>query len=1130
MKQYYFKAIGLFLTLVLLICAPATFTLKAQVNLAPLATFSASPGCSTGPCTTFNDLNLGSCGTQQVWISGGNGLPPGQVWIMAEWSSPQNINEIIIHHAQNNTRFLCGALIQVWKNGAWVNHHTFSNLTLQCINSVAFPNVKTDKMRLTAFVHCGSQLSNANFREIEIIQGKPDQLLTDIAVGNLVSPSNPNCNNDRDLTITIANPGKLARDSAIIGGIIRTSSFGIIPIPADTFTGTIPSLGQSSPITVYSYSFTVGDTVDLWVKLPNGLSDSNDVNDSLQIIFRNPIPGKYYYVGPDTLNDHFRSIAEAVNFIDSIKGVCDSVIVEISDSTYVGQYSLSDLVGSSSSKPIIFRPKPTNVGKVILSFGAQTANDNYLFKLTNASHIYFENLQFSTFDGTSSNNSGAIELGDDAGYLYVLNCSFTNAVNTSAGDGHILIRNSGEINGPVLISNSVFSNGSKAISINGGSDHLVENCIFSNQFLHGVDISSAKDVVVKNNTISSSSALLDAGSTAANMGIAFYFMGLERNFEFSGNKVLTRNSQWPRRAVHLEGYDSKGQNCLIVNNMLNLGQAWSSLIYSGIYVKGSRGLRLWHNSVALAANNKDNAAFYLAGGTNNQIYNNSFSIFVNGYTILNEGAGSLTGSDNNNLYSTSNNLARYASTDIVDLNAWQAATSLDANSISYNPNHYSLVASDLHVCNLRLYQAGRAATQVTHDYDGDPRDPNMPCIGADEFAPVSNFSLGADYGLCPGDSTILIGGSGNFGETAIWSTNDTGQFLNVNTPGTYSITLLNQCGVSVDTIEIIQPQATALGGSASLCAGASRVLDASITNGVSYVWNNGDVSNTLTVTAPNNNTLTSATYSVTATDKWGCVSTDQVNLTYRYRAQMSIKDTIVCEGGSVSLFSGVATAAGRTYSWAGYDNASIDNTDGVIIIDIQFADKDTVIVTVDDNGCISNDTTYIEKLFRPKSVVGFTQNGMAVYFDTNNSTGNQHFFDFGENNATSSFANPSYLFKSAGAKTIMYVNSNRCGSDTVYMEFLPFVISVGEEGLQTQFKLYPNPNAGQFVVELENQNTAAAFYEILDVSGRTIFQRKLAQTKGAIKETITLENPVAGLYFIRVTVEGQTFTKRFTVN
>ncbi len=145
------------------------------LNIAPQAIASASI-CNTGPCSTLNDLDLGTCGTQQMWIS--TSSPPSQVphtdWISFEWPSPVDIDGMTIHHAQADARFLTGATLYKWENGNWVSFHTFSNLPMQCVNIVPFPLVTTSKLRITSFQMTGNgQVSNPNFREIEIHELTP---------------------------------------------------------------------------------------------------------------------------------------------------------------------------------------------------------------------------------------------------------------------------------------------------------------------------------------------------------------------------------------------------------------------------------------------------------------------------------------------------------------------------------------------------------------------------------------------------------------------------------------------------------------------------------------------------------------------------------------------------------------------------------------------------------------------------------------------------------------------------------------------------------------------------------------------------------------------------------------------
>ncbi|MCG9879770.1 MAG: hypothetical protein MH472_04155, partial [Bacteroidia bacterium] len=151
----------------------SSWNLWAQTNIAPLAVAGAST-CNTGPCSTLNDLNFGTCGTQQMWIT--TATPPnGTEWLEFVWPTAQSMNKITIHHAQTTGRFLAGGIIQRWNGSAYVNHHTFSGLPqANCINDVNFPTMTSTRLRITGFVMGPTgQQSNVNFREIEIWNAPP---------------------------------------------------------------------------------------------------------------------------------------------------------------------------------------------------------------------------------------------------------------------------------------------------------------------------------------------------------------------------------------------------------------------------------------------------------------------------------------------------------------------------------------------------------------------------------------------------------------------------------------------------------------------------------------------------------------------------------------------------------------------------------------------------------------------------------------------------------------------------------------------------------------------------------------------------------------------------------------------
>jgi len=286
--------------------------LKAQKNLAPAATAAAST-CNTGPCSSFNDLNyLTSC-TQQVWIT--TATPPnGTEWFDFTWTTPQTIKSITIWHGNTGTRFLAGATVQIWNaaTSAYVNSFNFSGLNnANCVNTVNFPiTVTTLKLRFTRFIASGSQLSNMNFREIEIWQGatKPNDAGISFLTTPLCSPT---------IVSTFTNFGVNTLDSAKINWSVNGS------MQAQMRYNTVTGTGVSNNVTLTpDFNFVDGDnyTVKAWTTAPNAKTDSIATNDTTTITFKYQGPA-----GTPGVSDNVKCgpgraplVAKPVNQSDSI--------------------------------------------------------------------------------------------------------------------------------------------------------------------------------------------------------------------------------------------------------------------------------------------------------------------------------------------------------------------------------------------------------------------------------------------------------------------------------------------------------------------------------------------------------------------------------------------------------------------------------------------------------------------------------------------------------------------------------------------------------------------------------------------------------------------------------------------
>ncbi|MBK9106427.1 MAG: gliding motility-associated C-terminal domain-containing protein [Saprospiraceae bacterium] len=105
--------------------------------------------------------------------------------------------------------------------------------------------------------------------------------------------------------------------------------------------------------------------------------------------------------------------------------------------------------------------------------------------------------------------------------------------------------------------------------------------------------------------------------------------------------------------------------------------------------------------------------------------------------------------------------------------------------------------------------------------------------------------------LCQGQSLILDAVVS--GVSYLWNDNSQNQQLTVNAPGTYSVTVSNACGSDRDTITVLDggpAPAVSLGTDINICPGESVTLSPVFSNVDSWLWQDGSVLPSYTVSAP----------------------------------------------------------------------------------------------------------------------------------------------------------------------------------------------------------------------------------------------------------------------------------------
>jgi len=193
-------------------------------------------------------------------------------------------------------------------------------------------------------------------------------------------------------------------------------------------------------------------------------------------------------------------------------------------------------------------------------------------------------------------------------------------------------------------------------------------------------------------------------------------------------------------------------------------------------------------------------------------------------------------------------------------------------------------------------------------------------------------SITGNNSICQGQSSTISAGSYS---GYSWSTGATTSSININTAGSYSVTVTdaNGCtGTATFNLAVNANPTPTITGVTSFCAGGNSTLNAGggYTN---YLWSGGATTQTINVTTGGN-------YAVTVTNAAGCTATTSKVITVNALPVPSVTGTLAfCAGKNTTL-----TVPGSYASFQWSNGATTSN------ITVNTASTFTVTVT-DANGC-----------------------------------------------------------------------------------------------------------------------------------------------------------------------------------
>lgn len=318
-----------------------------------------------------------------------------------------------------------------------------------------------------------------------------------------------------------------------------------------------------------------------------------------------------------------------------------------------------------------------------------------------------------------------------------------------------------------------------------------------------------------------------------------------------------------------------------------------------------------------------------------------------------------------------------------------------------------------------------------------------------------------------------------------------------SSPGTYSVTLIVNNGVTTDTMQMnnyitVSPSPAtpviSASGPLTFCAGDSVILTSSYPAG-----------NTWSPTASTNQSIVvsnSGTYSVTYLNPAGCSVTSapivvSVNSSPPAPTVSPTGPLIICSDGSIVLFSSIL--GGNTWSPGG------ETSDSIVV----FGAGNYYVTNSNGNCSGPPSNIVVVNLVNSPAPPVITLGANDTLFSSAGATYQWYLNGNLIPGATSSF----YVPSASGNYSVSITNEDNCNASSTLFAFELSGLSENESDL---FQLSPNPVTNQ----LQIISSFNGFFEvqIFDVTGKIV-----TQVKDQSKTLINLTNIKPGVYFVRMT-------------
>lgn len=755
----------------------------------------------------------------------------------------------------------------------------------------------------------------------------------DAGITAITSPSYYCANDTQDLVVNLKNFGTNQLDSCIVNWNINGTLYSQwYTVNLDTFGGTGIT---DTNLTLASVPLSGPTNIAVYTTMPNNVIDTATSNDSA-IYIGGPSLNGTYTLGSSSGAD-FASFTQFVDSLDLV-GVCGPVIVEVEDGTYSESISLSEGPNMSATNTVTFVGASQNsaLAKLTTATGStvtlntadyynfehltieNTSGNSYVLLFNNGSdYNRFENCYIRNNDSTTTATASTLVY-SPSGSLNHYNKFYNNSFKNGSyglywwGSGTAALETGNEFVGNEFIdqyywsayvyyqSQLLFDNNSmhsKVAYTSGrgltayycGNSKFTRNHIYTEPGdvwpLYGMYLGYNSSTSFNNpNQIANNIVSIGDTNNTTTLYYGMYLLYNDLN-NIVHNTAILKGGSASARAIYT-AYNDYGRfaNNIIVNTATgySLYDIGSINLYADNNVYYSDGSILLYNDAnynTLSAwqNNSSDDEFSVQ--TNPNFNDLILGTFCND-TIDNIGVGIVGVMNDFSNNSRSMNTPDPGAHEFFGL----SGVNLGPDT-TLCQGTFTLTVGDSNLVNAVTWTVGtttsNAPTYVVQANNGAQSFVINASVSTDcgsqsdnvniTLVPAAN--LADSTHICAGESIVLSSGGGPTATNFWFPVNQTTGTINVSSPGFYSVTKMEEgCESSSSTI-VTQSEGVEVLDIEPCNADLPAAISVAIAGGTAYSWSGGN-----SPSAATNTFDASGDYAVTATDVFGCISSDSFSV------------------------------------------------------------------------------------------------------------------------------------------------------------------------------------------------------------------------------------------------------------